>query len=95
MRALKKDSLDCYRHLTLVIETINELFELYPKSKSRYWKRFMKKIPNNYKELFENDEGHHILYFLCTNMFFVIDLFEKYDFKKGINLTNSIDVEFC
>lgn len=79
-------NIDCYENAALVLDAMNELFELKPESKNKLWIKFMDKIPKNYREVFKKDEGHDTLYLVCANVFYISDLFDDYDFEKGIEV---------
>ena len=48
------NNIDCYENAALVLDAMNELFELKPESKNGLWINFMDKIP---EELVAEDIG--------------------------------------
>ncbi len=87
--------IDCYKNASLVISSMNELFEIKPESRNPFWDNFMDKIPDNYHEVFIKGENKDILYLVCSNVFYIFDLFEEYDFEKGIQLMDKCELECC
>ncbi len=94
-RYITFNNIDCYENAALVLDAMNELFELKPESKNELWVRFMQKIPDNYKEVFKKDEGHDTLYLVCANVFYISDLFDEHDFEKGIEVLDQVEMECC
>ena len=94
-RYITFNNIDCYENAALVLDAMNELFELKPESKDKFWIMFMQKIPQNYRTVFKKDEGHDTLYLVCGNVFYISDLFENYDFETGIELLDQVELECC
>ena len=101
MSALLKDryvtfnNIDCYENAALVLDSMNELFDLKPESKDKFWIIFMDKVPKNYREVFKKDDGHDTLYLVCANVFYISDLFYNFDFEKGLGLLDQVELECC
>jgi hypothetical protein len=94
-RYITFENIDCYENAALVLDAMNELFELIPKCKNELWVKFMKKIPQNYREVFREDGDHDTLYLVCANLFYISDLFEESDFQKGIEVLDQVELECC
>jgi hypothetical protein len=88
-------NIDCYGNATLVLDAMNELFSLKPESKNKLWEVFMEKIPENYAEVFAKGDEKDTLYLVCANVFYISDLFEEYDFNKGIEVLDQVELECC
>ncbi|UFH58488.1 N(2)-fixation sustaining protein CowN [Sulfurovum mangrovi] len=88
-------NIDCYENASMVLDAMKELFTLEPKSKNGFWVNFMEKIPENYKEVYAKDKHRDTLYQVCSNVFYIFDLFEAYDFEKGIELMDQCEYECC
>jgi len=89
-------NIDCYKNTSLVLDAMNELFEKEPDSKNLFWEKFMDKIPENYHEVFAKEgDSKDTLYHVCANVFYIFDLFEEYDFDKGVNLMDRCELECC
>jgi hypothetical protein len=89
------NNIDCYENAALVLDAMNELFEKEPKSKNELWVKFMKKIPENYRKVWSNGDEKDTLYLVCANVFYIHDLFEEFDFEKGTQVLNQIELECC
>lgn len=95
-RYITFSNIDCYENAALVLDAMNELFELKPESKNELWVKFMQKIPKNYREVFkEINNDHDTLYLVCANVFYISDLFDDYDFEKGIEVLDQVELECC
>jgi len=89
-------NIDCYENAACVLDAMNDLFTLKPESKNKLWIKFMEKIPQNYRKEFTKPKiVHDTLYLACANVFNISDLFEDYDFDKGIDVLDQIELECC
>ena len=88
-------NIDCYENAALVLDAMNNLFIEIPESKNVLWKNFMKKIPENYREIFAKGEEKDTLYLVCANVFYISDLFDEYDFTEGIDVLDQAELECC
>jgi len=88
-------NIDCYENASMVLDAMNELFEKEPEAKNRLWIRFMDMIPKNYREDFAVGEHKDTLYQVCSNLFYIYDLFEEYDFENGITAMELCELECC
>lgn len=94
-RYITFNNIDCYENAALVLDAMNELFELEPESKNGLWVKFMEQIPENYREEFAKKDCKDTLYLVCANVFYISDLFEEYDFDKGIEVLDQVELECC
>ncbi|MCV6607187.1 MAG: N(2)-fixation sustaining protein CowN [Campylobacterales bacterium] len=94
-RYITFNNIDCYENAALVLDSMIELFEKQPESKNQLWQKFMEKIPENYREEFAKGEEKDTLYLVCANVFYISDLFEEYDFDKGIEVLDQVELECC
>lgn len=94
-RYITFSNIDCYENAALVLDAMNELFELKPESKNELWVNFMQKIPKNYREVFKENNDHDTLYLVCANVFYISDLFEENDFDKGMEVLDQVELECC
>ena len=94
-RYLTFDNIDCYENAALVLEAMDELFEQKPAAYNDFWKRFMQTIPQNYKQKFVKENNKDTLYQVCSNVFYIFDLFEEHDFDKGIEMMDQCELECC
>ncbi|RXJ87851.1 N(2)-fixation sustaining protein CowN [Arcobacter sp. CECT 8985] len=89
------DNIDCYKDAANVLDALYELFEQNPECKNSFWDRFDSFIPKNYHEILAKENEKDILYHICSNVFYISDLFEEYDFEKGINLLDRVEFDCC
>ncbi|AXX93213.1 N(2)-fixation sustaining protein CowN [Malaciobacter molluscorum LMG 25693] len=89
------DNIDCYKDAANVLDALYELFEQKPESKNNFWNRFDTFIPENYHEILAKENEKDILYHICSNVFYIFDLFEEYDFEKGIELLDRVEFDCC
>lgn len=94
-RYITFENIDCYQNAVEVLDAMNELFEKIPEAKNELWVRFFDTIDDNYKEVYEKEGCKDILYQVCSNVFYISDLFEEYDFKLGIALLDQAELECC
>ena len=88
-------NIDCYENASMILDAMCKLFESEPKSKNEFWTRFMEMIPENYREVFSAREHKDTLYQVCSNLFYIYDLFEEYDFEEGITAMELCELECC
>jgi len=94
-RYVSFNNIDCYNNAIKVIDAMKELFELNKQSKNSFWVNFEKKLPKDYTKVHAKDGCHDILYLVCANVYYISDLFEEYDFEKGIKLLDKAELECC
>jgi hypothetical protein len=95
-RYITFSNIDCYKNAIDVLDSMNELFDTIPESKNDFWQRFMSFIPEGYKTVFSKDgDNKDILYHICANVFYISDLFDEYEFEKGINILSRAEIECC
>ena len=94
-RYVSFENIDCYKDAASVLDAMYELFELIPESKNKFWMRFDSFIPENYHEILAKENEKDILYQICSNVFYISDLFDEYEFEKGIELLDSIEYDCC
>lgn len=94
-RYISFENIDCYKNAVEVLDAMDELFLLKPESKNEFWISFLEKIPENYSKEYVKDGCKDILYLVCSNVFYISDLFEEFDFDKGIKLLDIAELECC
>ncbi len=53
-------------------------------------------IPDDYKTFFsKNGDNKDILYHICANVFYISDLFDEYEYEKGIKILEQAELECC
>jgi len=94
-RYITFNNIDCYENAALVLDAMNELFELKPESKNELWVKFMDKIPKNYREVWSKGNEKDTLYLVCANVFYIHDLFDQFEFEKGTLVLDQVELECC
>lgn len=89
------ENIDCYHNAVAVLDAMCELFKEHPKAKNALWEKFFEQIDENYKEVYEKEGCKDILYQVCSNVFYISDLFEEYDYEKGMQLLDVAELECC
>lgn len=94
-RYITFNNIDCYQNAVDALDALKELLQLHPESNNNFWKRFFEHIPDNYHEMYEKEGYKDILYYICSNCFYISDVFEEYDFEKGIEILERAELECC
>lgn len=88
-------NIDCYNDAKVVLDAMYELFKQEPESKNAFWERFETKIPVDYANNPVDELGKDILYEVCSNVFYIEELFEDYEFEKGVELLKTVEFDCC
>jgi hypothetical protein len=88
-------NIDCYKNAVDALDAMKALFEEYPQAYNSFWERFYEHIPENYADCYEKEGYKDILYYVCSNVFYISDLFEEYDFEQGIEVLDRAELECC
>ncbi len=94
-RYITFENIDCYENAKSVLDAMYELFEQNPAAQDKFWKRFESKLPEDYANNHVDDLGRDILYEVCSNVFYIEELFEKHDFTKGMDLLKCAEFDCC
>ena len=89
------ENIDCYNNAKLVLDAMYELFELESEAKNEFWERFETKLPDDYATTPVDELGRDTLYVVCSNVFYIEELFEKYEFEKGMSLLDTTEFDCC
>ncbi len=88
-------NIDCYKDAANVLDAMYELFEIEPKARNSFWDRFDEFIPKDYHKIYEKENHKDILYHICSNVFYISDLFDEFEFEKGIELLDTVEMDCC
>jgi hypothetical protein len=94
-RYITFENIDCYNNAKLVLDAMYELFDANSEAKNEFWERFETKLPSDYITTPVDELGRDILYVICSNVFYLEELFEKYTFEKGTALLNTTEFDCC
>ncbi|MDD5359245.1 MAG: N(2)-fixation sustaining protein CowN [Sulfurovaceae bacterium] len=89
------ENIDCYHNAVEVLDAMHELFTKNTKAKNEFWEIFLDNIDPDYHEVYAKNGRKDILYHVCSNVFYISDLFEEYNFEKGIKLLEIAEMECC
>jgi len=89
------ENIDCYNDAKNVLDSMYELFEEIPESKTKFWDRFETKLPDDYKNTPTDELGRDTLYQVCSNVFYIEELFEEYEYEKGLQYLKSAEFNCC
>jgi hypothetical protein len=94
-RYVSFENIDCYNNAQAVLEAMEELFSLHVNAKNEFWERFLSKLPDDYKNNPIDEGGRDTLYQVCSNVFYFEELFESYDFEKGLEILKTTEFDCC
>ncbi len=94
-RYITFENIDCYNNAKLVLDAMNELFQQESEAKNEFWRRFETKLPDDYTTTPVDELGRDTLYVVCSNVFYIEDLFERYKFEKGLQLLDTTEFDCC
>ena len=89
------ENIDCYNDAKNVLDSMYELFSSVPESKNLFWERFETKLPDDYKSTPVDELGRDTLYQVCSNVFYIEELFETYEFEKGLKFLQAAEFDCC
>ncbi|MDD2791360.1 MAG: N(2)-fixation sustaining protein CowN [Sulfurimonas sp.] len=94
-RYISFENIDCYNNAKLVLDAIYELFVDIPEAKNEFWERFETKLPEDYANTPLDDLGRDTLYQVCSNVFYIEELFERFEFQKGLDALQVTEFDCC
>ncbi len=83
--------IDCFRNASAVIERVL-LHVNGPEKTNIYWEYFVKKIPEGY---YSQTPTEDLLYLVCSNTYYIEELFEKFDDQEGLSRLQKCELECC
>lgn len=88
-------NINCFENARKVTEHMLEVLK-NEEYMNPYWKKIVEKIPKAY---YENDpsldKGEELLYFVCSNVFYLEELFENAGFEAGTAALRVCELECC
>jgi len=88
-------NIDCFENACAVLDDMFRVLE-DPKNMNFYWKKVIPAIHEAYyKRDFKLDTSESILYFVCSNVFYLEELFENADDEKGLISLSKCEQECC
>ncbi len=88
-------NINCFENACLVIDNMLRVLE-NPKNMNIYWKKVVPMIPKAYYTRDpKDDEKEALLYLVCSNSFYLDELFEKAEDEQGIKALSVCELECC
>lgn len=88
-------NIDCFENACSIIDHMLRLLE-EPKNNNAYWEKFVPKIPKAYySRNAKDDPSESLLYLVCSNSFYIIELFENTEDEDAINALEKCEQECC
>jgi hypothetical protein len=89
------ENIDCFENACLVIDQLLKI-TANPTHNNAYWERFVSQIPQAYYTRLESDDSkEEVLYLVCSNAFYIIELFEEVDDDEAIYALEKCEQECC
>lgn len=87
--------IDCFENACSVIDNLLRLCK-NPQLNNAYWEKFITKIPEAYYSRDpKKDSTEALLYLVCSNAFYIIELFELADDDEAIHALEKCEQECC
>ena len=88
-------NIDCFENACSVVDNMLRLLK-EPKNNNAYWERFIPKIPKAYYSRdAKDDTKEELLYLVCSNSFYIIEMFEDADHEEAIHALEKCEQECC
>lgn len=88
-------NIDCFENACSIIDHMLRLLE-EPKNNNAYWEKFVPKIPKAYYSRNPKDDpSEALLYLVCSNSFYIIELFENAEDEDAIHALEKCEQECC
>lgn len=88
-------NIDCFENACSIIDNMLRLLE-EPKNNNAYWEKFVAKIPKAYYSRNPKDDpSEALLYLVCSNSFYIIELFENAEDEDAIHALEKCEQECC
>ncbi len=89
------NNIDCFENACVVLDHMLRVLE-DPKNMNIYWKKIVPMIPKAYYSRDPKDDPkEEVLYLVCSNSFYLDELFEKADDEDAIDALNKCEQECC
>lgn len=88
-------NIDCFENACLVIDNMLRVLK-DPKNMNLYWEKIVPKIPEAYyKRDAKLDTSEELLYLVCSNVFYIEELFENAEDEEGLFILSKAEQECC
>ena len=87
--------IDCFENACNVVDNLIRICK-DPKNNNAYWEKFITKIPEAYySRNTKEDSSEALLYLVCSNSFYIIELFESVEDEVAIQSLDKCEQECC
>lgn len=94
-RYVSFENIDCFENACLVIDALLRV-TARAEHVNLYWKKVIPTIPRAYyTRQKEDDVTEALLYLVCSNVFYLEELFEKEEDEAGLNALQRCELECC
>jgi hypothetical protein len=94
-RYVSFENIDCFENACLVIDALLRVLE-NAEHVNLYWKKIVPTIPRAYYDRDEkSDEKEAVLYLVCSNVFYLEELFENAEDEEGKHALRRCELECC
>jgi len=94
-RYLSFKNIDCFQNAVLVIDSLIRVLQ-DPKNMNPYWEKILPTVPDSYHSKDPKlDVKEEVLYFVCSKVFYLEELFENAEDEIGINALRKCELECC
>lgn len=90
-RYISFEGIDCYQNARDVVTEILALTG-EEEASDAFWERFKGLIPESY---YRDTPDEALLYLVCSNVFYIEELFEEKEHEKGFALMRKCELECC
>jgi len=90
-RYVSFEGIDCWANACAVVGRVLVHVE-GPERTNKYWDYFVTKIPPGY---YSGEPTEDLLYLVCSNTYYIEELFEKFDDQEGLALLQRAEYECC
>jgi len=88
-------NIDCFENACLVIDCLLRVLDK-AEHVNLYWKKIVPTIPKAYYDRDPKaDEKEALLYLVCSNVFYLEELFENEEDDAGLNALRRCELECC
>ncbi len=88
-------NIDCFENACLVIDHMLRVLK-NPDNNNAFWEQFVAKIPEAYHTRNAKDDSKEaLLYLVCSNSFYISELFENADDDLAMDFLDKCEQECC
>lgn len=91
-RYISFENIDCFKNACCVVDELMVLLKTKPEAMNPFWEIFTSKLPESY---FSKEENEDLLYMVCSNVFYIEELFDEYEHSAGIEALRKAELECC